>query len=119
MKRLFNYSLFTINYLLLFFLSSSSLNRYVFLCEEKPFKKEIDAILQDSLLIPATVGIKIVSVKDNSVLYEYNADKLFNPASNMKLLTSAVALVKLGPEYRFKTVVYGSGNLKDGKLTIE
>ncbi len=117
MKRLFNYSLFTINYLLLFFLSSCSLNRYVFLCEEKPFKKEIDAILQDSLLVPATVGIKIVSVKDNSVLYEYNADKLFNPASNMKLLTSAAALVKLGPEYRFETVVYGSGDLEDGKLS--
>ncbi|MDO9575768.1 MAG: D-alanyl-D-alanine carboxypeptidase/D-alanyl-D-alanine-endopeptidase [bacterium] len=117
MKRLFRYSLFTINYLLLFFLSSCSLNRYVFLCEEKPFKKEINAILQDSLLVPATVGIKIVSVKDNSVLYEYNADKLFNPASNMKLLTSAAVLVKLGPEYRFKTVVYGSGDLEDGKLS--
>ncbi len=83
---------------------------------EDPLKKQIDAILQDSLLIPATVGIKVVSVNDNSVLYEYNAEKLFNPASNMKLLTSATALVKLGPEYRFKTAIYADDNLKNGTL---
>lgn len=113
MKRLVNYSLL---YLLLFFLSSCSMRRHIYLRGEDPLKKQIDAILQDSLLIPATVGIKVVSVKDNRVLYEYNAEKLFSPASNMKLLTSATALVKLGPEYRFETAIYADDNLKNGTL---
>ncbi|OYD17318.1 D-alanyl-D-alanine carboxypeptidase/D-alanyl-D-alanine-endopeptidase [candidate division WOR-3 bacterium JGI_Cruoil_03_44_89] len=117
MRRLFNYSLLTINYLLLFFFSSCSLNMYVYQGEEKMFRKELDAILRDTLLTQATVGIKIVSIKDNKVLYEYNADKLFNPASNMKLLTSAAALVKLGPEYRFKTAVYRINKTRNGKLS--
>jgi PBP4 family serine-type D-alanyl-D-alanine carboxypeptidase len=35
----------------------------------------------------------------------------------MKLLTSATALVKLEPEYKFKTAVYGNGDLKDERLS--
>jgi PBP4 family serine-type D-alanyl-D-alanine carboxypeptidase len=116
MRRLFHYSLFTINYLLLFFLSSCSVNRPVYLAEEIPIRGEINTILRDSLLTQATVGIKVVSTRADTVLYEHNADKLFKPASNMKLLTSATALVKLGPEYRFKTAVYKDGDLINGKI---
>ena len=42
------------------------------------------------------------------VLYERNADLSLNPASNMKLLTSAAALARLGPGYRFTTRVLAS-----------
>lgn len=38
-------------------------------------------------------------------IYQRNADKLFLPASNMKLFTSALALLRLGPDYRFTTQV--------------
>jgi len=78
--------------------------------------KRIDEILQDTLLLGATTGIKVISLRANKVLYKHNADKLFNPASNMKLITSAAALVKLGPEYKFKTVVYADTNIKNGKV---
>ena len=39
------------------------------------------------------------------MLYERNADRLFQPASNMKLFTTAAALTKLGPDYVFRTTV--------------
>ena len=39
------------------------------------------------------------------VLFERNADRLFLPASNAKLFTTALALVRLGPDYRFQTRV--------------
>ncbi|MBL1176198.1 D-alanyl-D-alanine carboxypeptidase/D-alanyl-D-alanine endopeptidase [Pantanalinema sp. GBBB05] len=43
-------------------------------------------------------------------LYNRNAAALLAPASNNKLLTTAAALTKLGPQYRLRTVVTGSGN---------
>ena len=53
----------------------------------------------------AFVGLDVVSLASGRVLYEHNQDRLFVPASNMKLFTTALALVKLGPQYRFKTQI--------------
>ncbi len=50
-------------------------------------------------------GIVIARIPDGKVLYERNADHLFQPASNMKLFTTAAALTKLGPDYVFRTTV--------------
>lgn len=52
-----------------------------------------------------------VQVRDSSgrVLQDLNGDKLFRPASNLKLITSGVLLDQLGPEYRFETTLYGRG----------
>lgn len=49
------------------------------------------------------IGIKIISLNDNQVLYERNADRHFVPASTIKLATVAAALYYLGPSYRFNT----------------
>ena len=72
---------------------------------------KIDEILSDSLLNRGMVGIRIISAETGKLLYEKNSDKLFPPASNMKLITTAGALLSLKPEYRFRTII-----LKDGKL---
>jgi len=67
--------------------------------------QKIDAILADSLLATTQMGVKVVSLKTNQPVYEKNPTHLFHPASNMKLLTTATALVKLGVNYRFKTIL--------------
>lgn len=58
------------------------------------------------------VGISVMDLDDDRVLYEHNADQLFTPASNTKLFTAASALFyyKLGPKYEFKTKVVKSGS---------
>ncbi len=54
----------------------------------------------------ARVGIHVVSVETGEEIYAKNADGLLNPASNMKLFTTAAALELLGPDFRFETEVY-------------
>ncbi|MGK7956795.1 MAG: D-alanyl-D-alanine carboxypeptidase/D-alanyl-D-alanine-endopeptidase, partial [Crocosphaera sp.] len=43
-------------------------------------------------------------------LYELNSQKYFTPASSLKLLTTAAALLKFGARYLIKTPIYGSGS---------
>ncbi len=62
-------------------------------------------------------GILIVDATSGETLYQKNADSYFVPASNMKLLTTALALDTLGPEYRFRTTIESPGKVEDGILT--
>ena len=56
-------------------------------------------------------GILIQTLDTEETLYSLNAEKYFIPASNVKLFTTAAALLKLGADYRILTPVYGTGNL--------
>jgi serine-type D-Ala-D-Ala carboxypeptidase/endopeptidase (penicillin-binding protein 4) len=69
---------------------------------------EIDHLIDDGELASARWGMSVVSLKDNRVVYERNADKLLTPASNMKLFPTAVALEFLGADYRWRTSVYAA-----------
>src|ERR1043166_6735810 len=51
-------------------------------------------------------GVKVVSLDSEKTLFEHNPQKLFSPASNSKLFTVALALDRLGPDYRVKTSLY-------------
>ncbi len=81
----------------------------------RQLRAEIETVLHDPLLATSNVGIKIVSVTTGEVLYEADADKLYHPASTMKLLTAATALVKLEPNYRFHTTLYAD-NIEDDRV---
>jgi serine-type D-Ala-D-Ala carboxypeptidase/endopeptidase (penicillin-binding protein 4) len=82
----------------------------------KWLKEQIDAVLADPELAKAKVGIDVVDVDSGKTLYARNDAGLFNPASNVKLFTTAASLALLGPEYRWKTVVYGETQPVGGEL---
>jgi serine-type D-Ala-D-Ala carboxypeptidase/endopeptidase (penicillin-binding protein 4) len=54
-----------------------------------------------------TASIRISEADTRTVWAEANPSLPLNPASNMKLLTAALALDQLGAEYRFSTGLYG------------
>ena len=64
-------------------------------------------------------GLLVVDAVTGETLYEKNADRYFTPASNMKLLTTALALDKLGPDYRFRTTVETHGAIAHGVLSSD
>mgnify|MGYP001427361435 CR=1 FL=1 len=53
----------------------------------------------------------VVGLDSGKKFAEYNADKLFNPASLVKLTTTLAALKKLGAEYRFPVRVLTGGEV--------
>lgn len=55
----------------------------------------INSIIGNS---PNSWGIHVESLNDGTVLYSHNANKLFIPASNTKIFTTAAALQKLTPQ---------------------
>ncbi|MGB2925005.1 MAG: D-alanyl-D-alanine carboxypeptidase/D-alanyl-D-alanine-endopeptidase, partial [Limnothrix sp.] len=55
-------------------------------------------------------GIAVQDVASDQIIYQNNADKFFVPASNLKLLTTAIALETLGKDYRFQTEIYTIGD---------
>src|SRR5215467_2769245 len=86
--------------------------------KEGPLKKRIDAILAQPDLSRGYWGIEIRSLATGEVLYSLNADKLFTPASNTKLFTTAAALALIGPDYKFRTTIETNGTVdKYGRLT--
>src|SRR5512132_838603 len=59
-------------------------------------------------------GILIVDPTRGDTLYARNADKLFMPASNQKIITGSVAIAQLGPEYRWTTTLLARGPVRRG-----
>lgn len=83
-------------------------------CGATDLEHRIDALAESSGVAGrAFVGIHVVDLAHGRTLYRRNEDRLFLPASNMKLFTTALALLRLGPEYRFVTqlVLEPSGDL--------
>ena len=56
----------------------------------------------------AAWGMKIISLDTGKTLFEHNAGKLMKPASNAKLYTGALALDRLGPNYRIRTSLFAT-----------
>lgn len=77
---------------------------------------DLDAIFDDPAFAHAHWGVLVRSLDSGTTLYARNAERLFVPASNAKLLTAAAALETLGPDYRYETIVSTSGPIRDGVL---
>jgi D-alanyl-D-alanine carboxypeptidase/D-alanyl-D-alanine-endopeptidase (penicillin-binding protein 4) len=72
----------------------------------RALQQALDEIVARTPLKAARASIVVASLDTGQVLYARDPDVLLNPASNVKLFTTAAALARLGPEYRFETEVW-------------
>jgi len=76
----------------------------------------LDSITGDTLFRSAILGLLVVDASTGDTLYARNPFTAVMPASNMKLLTGATALVRLGPDYRYRTTFALRGTIADSTL---
>lgn len=79
-------------------------------------RRVIDSLVDQPEFDNARWGVLVVDPERGDTLYARNADKLFLPASNMKLVTAAVALTQLGADYRYVTTLAARGPVAGGTL---
>jgi serine-type D-Ala-D-Ala carboxypeptidase/endopeptidase (penicillin-binding protein 4) len=79
-------------------------------------QEKIEKKFSDTLFSHAHWGAYIESLNSGDVWYERNADRVFMPASNEKILTSSAALMKLGTDFKFTTKLMYTGLIVDSIL---
>ncbi|MBC8070641.1 MAG: D-alanyl-D-alanine carboxypeptidase/D-alanyl-D-alanine-endopeptidase [Deltaproteobacteria bacterium] len=67
---------------------------------------QIDAALAQPFLATAQIGVAAVDLASGESLYGRGEGTALNPASNVKLMTTAAALGLLGPAHRYSTRLY-------------
>lgn len=70
----------------------------------------VEAILANPDLPPAFWGLHVRDLATGRTVLSRNADKLFMPASTLKMITSAAALDVLGADYRYTTTLFFFGD---------
>lgn len=74
------------------------------------------AVLDTGALARAHWGIDVRDARTGRVLYGRNAQRLFIPASNLKLVVAAAAAHHLPPDFQYRTRFLATGPVRDGTL---
>ncbi len=85
--------------------------------QKNDFYKELDRITNMNYFDAASISIVVTDLDNDTVIFSKDAKKLMHPASNMKVITSAAALIFLGPDYLFKTMMLPDGAIRNGVFT--
>ena len=79
-------------------------------------KARVDTWIGNPEFRTAEWAILVVNPKRGDTVYAHDPALLMVPASNMKIITSSVALTQLGPDFRFTTTFATHGTLTNGVL---
>jgi D-alanyl-D-alanine carboxypeptidase/D-alanyl-D-alanine-endopeptidase (penicillin-binding protein 4) len=86
-------------------------------------RRDLRAIFSDRTIDHGLWSAVVHSLRHGETLYSYNSFRLQVPASNQKVLTTAVAAERLGWDYRYTTRIYATGTVNaagvlDGDLIV-
>ncbi len=79
-------------------------------------RRDLRAIFSARSVDHGLWSVAVHSLKRGETLYSSNSFRLQVPASNQKLLTTAVAAERLGWDYRYTTQLYATGPISGGQL---
>lgn len=97
--------------LIIVFLVTSSLEAI-----GKTLPADMQKIIDQSKYEHSIWGLYVKDLQTGEILYDLNSNAMFSPASTSKLFSMAALLEAYGDDYRFKTPVYATGPIQDGKL---
>ena len=83
---------------------------------EAAMRNQIATALDNPSRPNALWGVFVQNLQTGAVVYSRNAEHSFVPASNQKLVTSAVALEVFGPDHRFITPLHFKGTAVDSVM---
>lgn len=86
------------------------------LTREEATADAIEKILRGPLRF-GTTGLYVVDAATGKELFAVHPDDPLNPASNVKLISTAAALALMGPEFRYTTRVLGATPGSDGVVS--
>lgn len=98
-----------------FFITISSVFILCAAAAAQTMAQRIDALLDDNLFVDSDASVAIYDLDDDTLLYEYRAQKLCRPASVTKVITATVALSRLGCDYTVDTHLWCDENASGGK----
>jgi D-alanyl-D-alanine carboxypeptidase/D-alanyl-D-alanine-endopeptidase (penicillin-binding protein 4) len=87
------------------------------LTPDEALAEKLEKLWEDPALRQGTTAVYVVDSVTGDPVYAIHPDDPLNPASNVKLVSTAAALHVLGPEHRFKTKVLGPVADGDGAIT--
>ena len=71
-------------------------------------KLRLESHLMQAGFSNALWGVKVVSLDSGQTLFEHHPERFLSPASNCKLYTAAMALDRLGGDYRIVTPIFAT-----------
>jgi len=83
---------------------------------EAELPSELAVAIKDADFTTDHIGLFIQGVEDSKPLVASHANRFLNPASVIKLVTTAAALDLLGQGYRWSTEVMYTGNIEGNTL---
>jgi serine-type D-Ala-D-Ala carboxypeptidase/endopeptidase (penicillin-binding protein 4) len=100
----------------IFIFQTQSTDSLKVITQKEIIQRKIDSLVNSPFLENGFFGISIKSVNSDKNIVEYNAKKSLHPASTMKLISSATALMALGEYFKYSTILEYSGQIKDSVL---
>ena len=85
------------------------------LAKAQGFKESMDTLLADNLFVDSDVSLAVYDLDAEQMLYAHRTEKMCRPASVLKVLTSGVALERLGVNYTMNTLL----GRRDGNLYLK
>lgn len=89
---------------------------FISLALPQNISNKINKVLKDKFFDTCLVSLQVEDLTTNKTLFRKNEKVILRPASNMKILTSAAALIYLGEDYNFTTNLFYDGHISNDTL---